>query len=108
MTSRRTIVLLAILAFAAAGSPLGAQTADRRLDGTVLDSQGLPIVGAQLTLIQPQSNLSRSATSSTERFRFDNLNATTYTLRVTATGFQQQQLQVDLSTDAERSVEIRM
>jgi outer membrane cobalamin receptor len=106
--TRRTIVLLAILAFAATGARLSAQTADRRLDGTVLDAQGLPIVGAQITLLQPQSNLSRSTTSSTERFRFDNLSATTYTLRVTATGFEQQQLQIDLSTDAERTVEIRM
>ena len=58
------------------------------MEGTVVDAQGLPIVGAQITLTQPQGNLSRSVTSSTERFRIDGLAPGLYTLRVTATGLR--------------------
>src|SRR5437763_11819875 len=72
-----------------AAAPARAQTpaAGAHIDGTVVDTQGLPIVGAEITLTRPQANLSRTATSSAERFRFDNLSPGNYTLRVTATGF---------------------
>jgi iron complex outermembrane receptor protein len=80
----------------------------RHIDGTVIDAQGLAVVGAQITLTQPQGNLTRTATSSTERFRFENLAPGAYTLRVTATGFQQQVVQIDLNTETARTVEIRL
>jgi iron complex outermembrane receptor protein len=83
-------------------------TNDRHVDGTVVDTQGLPIVGAQITLAEPQANLSKSATSSTDRFRFDGLAAGVYTLRVTATGFQMQQISIDLRTETARMVEVKL
>jgi outer membrane receptor protein involved in Fe transport len=102
--------LLAAVVLAAAVITAHAQTpaAGRGIDGAVLDTQGLPIIGAQITLTQPKANLIRTATSSTERFRFENLAPASYTLSVTATGFQQQQIQIDLSSETARTVEVRL
>src|SRR3954470_5796273 len=107
---RLTILALVAAIFAAAVLPARAQSPEtgRRIDGTVVDAQGPPVVGAQITLAQPQGNLTRTATSSTERFHFDNLSPGAYTLRVTATGFQLQQVQIDLTTDSGRTIEVRL
>jgi outer membrane receptor protein involved in Fe transport len=89
-------------------SPVSPLNNDRRVEGTVVDAQGLPIVGAQITLVRPQANISKSATSSTDRFRFDGLAPGVYTLRVTATGFQMQQMSIDLRTDMARTIDLRL
>jgi iron complex outermembrane recepter protein len=95
---------------AAVASPVLAQTpaADRRIDATVLDSQGLPIVGAQVTATLPAGNLRRIATRSNERFTIEGLAPGVYTLRVSATGFQFQDVSVDLTTQASQTVEVRL
>ena len=59
-----------------------------RIEATVLDAQGLPILGAQVTATLPAGNLRRTATSSTERFTLDGLAPGLYTVRISATGFQ--------------------
>ena len=75
---------------AALASPTLAQTpADRRIDVTVLDSQGLPIFGAQVTAMLPAVNISRTAVSTSEQFSIEAL-APALTLRVSAPGFQRQ------------------
>jgi outer membrane receptor protein involved in Fe transport len=106
----RATVAIALISFGVLLGPAAAQTPiqDRHVEGTVLDAQGLPIVGAQITLTQPQANISKSATSSTDRFRIDGLAPGVYTLRVTSTGFQMQQMSIDLRTDAARTVELRL
>lgn len=107
---RGTLVAASIWLGAFLGSA-GAQTPsiqDRHVEGTVIDAQGLAIVGAQITLTQPRGNLSRSTTSSTERFRIDGLAPGVYTMRVAASGFQMQQISVDLSTETTRTVEVRL
>ena len=95
---------------AAMASPALAQTpaADRRIDATVLDSQGLPIVGAQVTATLPAGNLRRIATRSNERFTIEGLAPGVYTLRVSATGFQFQDVSVDLTTQTSQTVEVRL
>ena len=105
----RTFALVAAL-LAAAVIPARAQTpaAARHVDGTVVDTQGLPIVGAQITLTMTQGNVSRTAASSAEGFRFENVAPGSYTLRVTATGFQSQQMAVDLSTATARTVDVKL
>jgi outer membrane receptor protein involved in Fe transport len=105
----RTFALVAAL-LAAAVIPARAQTpaAARHVDGTVVDTQGLPIVGAQITLTMTQGNVSRTAASSAEGFRFENVAPGSYTLRVTATGFQSQQMAIDLSTATARTVDVKL
>ena len=67
---RRAVLLLAVLSLASGAAwPLHAQTAPntaRRIDLTVLDEQGLPLFGAQVTALQSESNLRRTAASAPE------------------------------------------
>ena len=103
--------LLAIVVCLAATSSLLAQAPGAntgRIEATVLDAQGLPILGARVTALQPAGNLSRTAHSATDRFTLDGLAPDVYTLRVTAAGFQMEELKVDLTTQAVQAVEIRM
>jgi outer membrane receptor protein involved in Fe transport len=106
----KTSALLALVVWIATlASPALAQTnADRRIDATVLDTQGLPIVGAQVTATLPSANLRRAATSANERFTIDGLAPGVYTLRVSATGFQFQEISVDLTTEISHAVEVRL
>jgi outer membrane receptor protein involved in Fe transport len=107
---RPSALLAFVVWMAALASPALSQTpaADRRIDVTVLDSQGLPIVGAQITATLPVGNLSRTAVSSSERYSMMGLAPGVYTLRVSVSGFQVQDLQVDLTTEMSQSVEVRL
>jgi len=92
-------------------SPAFAQTPaanTRRLDATVLDEQGLPIFGAQVTATLPAANLSRTAKSPTERFTLDGLAPGVYNVRISAPGFQVQDVRADLTTQTAQSVEVRL
>jgi iron complex outermembrane recepter protein len=80
----------------------------RQIEGTVRDDQGLPIVGARVTASQPAVNISRTATSATEKFTLQGLPAGEYTLRVSAAGFQAQDLTIDLRTETTQTVEVRL
>jgi hypothetical protein len=93
------ILLFVVWMTALAPSAFGQTTADRRIEATVLDVQGLPIVGAQVTATQPAANLRRVAVSSNERFVIEGLAPGMYTLRISATGFQFQDISVDLTTE---------
>ena len=108
----RSSALLALLVcFTALASSGFAQTpavSTGRIDATVLDAQGLPILGAQVTATLPTGNLSRTAASSTERFALEGLAPGVYTLRISAAGFQMQEIQVDLTTQSTQTVEIRL
>ena len=66
---RRTSFLLTALIVASLSTVAEraqAQSHDRKIDAIVLDAQGLPVLGAQVTATQPQGNLRRTATSATE------------------------------------------
>ena len=82
---------------AALASPVLAQTpaADRRIDVTVLDEQGLAVVGARVTATLRAANISRTVSSANERFSLAGLMPGSYTLRVSASGFQVQDVTVD-------------
>ena len=106
---KKSALLVFVVWMATLASPARAQTnADRRIEATVLDVQGLPIVGAQVTAIQPAANLRRVATSANERFTIEGLAPGMYTLRVSAAGFQFQDVSVDLTTEMSQTVEVRL
>ena len=101
--------LLALAVCLAMLAPVLAQTpSDRRIEATVLDTQGLPIIGAQVTATLPAGNLRRAATSSNERFAIEGLAPGVYTLRVAAPGFQVQDISVDLTAQTSQIVEVRL
>ncbi len=107
----RTSALLACAVWLAAlASPALAQTpaADRRIDVTVLDEQGLPVLGARVTATLRAGNLSRTASSSNERFSMAGLAPGIYAVRVSASGFQIEDLSVDVTTEALQTVEVRL
>jgi len=85
-----------------------APAADRRIEVTVLDSQGLPIYGAQVTATLPVGNLSRTGASSSERFTMEGLTPGVYTVRISASGFQMQTQTVDLTAQSSQTVEVRL
>jgi outer membrane receptor protein involved in Fe transport len=80
----------------------------RRIEVTVLDAQGLPIVGAHVTATLPAGNLTRTATSASERFTLEGLAPGLYTLRVSAAGFQMQETKIDLGSQPSQTVEVRL
>ena len=102
--------LLAVIVWMSALAPsaLAQTSADRRIDAIVLDSQGLPIVSAQVTALLPAGNLSRTVTSANERFTIECSRRASTPLRVSAPGFQRQDVSVDLTTQTSQTVEVRL
>lgn len=105
---KRSRLLLALVSLSVLTASLQAQTNNRRIEATVLDEQGLPILGAQITATQRPGNLSRTATSATERFTLEGLAPGVYTVRISALGFQFQEVSVDLSSQTTQAVEVRL
>ena len=98
------------LVCAVAGST-GAQTpapVSRRIDVTVLDTQGLPIQGARVTATLAARNLDRSATGATEKISLVDLPAGSYTVRVSAAGFESQEAQADLTVQDTQTIEVNL
>ena len=102
-TSRRLVLSLArtaLIVLSLAGASAFAQQ-NSQIEGTVLDPAGAAIPGAHLTLIQTgtgsQTNVESNASG---LFSFPGLNVGTYTLSVTAPGFEtfkQTGLEVNIS-----------
>ena len=113
---RLLVGFLAGALFVAPGArPVGAaqlsaqENGDRRVEGVVLDQQGLPITGARVTLAAREGGLRRTAVSGpTERFEFEKLAAGLYDVRIEATGFEPQSMSVDLRTQSVASIEARL
>jgi len=106
---KKSAICVFLAWIATVASPVLAQTAgDRRIDATVLDAQGLPIIGAQVVATLPAGNLRRVATSGNERFTIEGLSPGLYLLRVSASGFQFQDISVDLTTETSQTLEVRL
>ena len=105
---KKIALLVFVLSTATLTSVLAQTGGDRRIEATVLDVQGLPIVGAQVTATLPAANLRRVASSANEHFTIEGLAPGVYTVRVSASGFQFQDVSVDLTTQMSQSIEVRM
>jgi hypothetical protein len=55
--------------------PSAQQDSGRRIEGTVIDSQGLPIPGARITLVMPQSSSRQTIASPVGAFTLGDLPA---------------------------------
>jgi len=104
------VVLLAVFLQGLAGTALAQAPAPtgRRLVVTVLDAQGLPISGARVTAALTAGNMDRSATGASEQVLLADLPAGSYTVRVSAAGFQTQQLTADLTSQAEQALTVNL
>ena len=82
------------------GGPVSAQTPTASIVGTVLDPQGLPVEGANVTLTNQGTNYTyNTTTSSTGAFQFSSIDSGIYRVTVIATGFRLSVVQ-DIKTDA--------
>ena len=83
-------VLACCLAVLAA-SPLMAQSTFGAILGTVRDSSGAVIVGAQVTLVNAGTTAKRTvATDASGNFAFKNIDAGNYNLDFTSPGFEKE------------------
>ncbi len=82
------IAKLAALLALGSMSVVWAQTASTSLNGTVADSKGSVIAGANLTLSNPQTGFSRNAqTNGQGVYQFLQVPPAAYELQVSAPGF---------------------
>lgn len=109
---RRSIVAAAVLTLGllgVAGAPVFAQApAARRLVVTVLDTQGLPVTGARVTAVLAPGNLDRTATSASEQVVVPDLPTGVYKVRVSAAGFETQELSADLTAQSEQALTVTL
>lgn len=74
---------------------------DLRLQGTVTDTEGDPLIGANVRLVEPARG---TITDQIGAYRFNGLAAGTYTLRVTAMGYTGPEQRVRLDKDVDLSI----
>ncbi|MBZ5604436.1 MAG: carboxypeptidase-like regulatory domain-containing protein [Acidobacteriia bacterium] len=76
------------IALSFTATPALAQAATGTLEGTVTDQQGAVIAGAEIKMVEPTTNSTRTATSNdVGRFTIVNIPPGTYDVTVTKTGF---------------------
>ncbi|HEU4510725.1 MAG TPA: carboxypeptidase-like regulatory domain-containing protein [Pyrinomonadaceae bacterium] len=87
-----------------------AQTGSSSLRGTISDSQGLAIAGAQVTLINEQKNFRRTyVTTDDGAYVFTPIPPDTYRIEVEATGFKKAAVaEVKAQTDTPASLDVRL
>jgi hypothetical protein len=94
------VTLIGALAVA---RPASAQTPTASIVGTVLDPQGLPVEGANVTLTNQGTNYSyNTTTSSTGGFQFSSIDSGLYRVTVTSSSFRAavvENIKVDTSTN---------
>jgi hypothetical protein len=102
---------LALLVFLAGASPAWAQ-ATTSVRGTVTDPSGSAVVGASVTIANPESKTERNATTGAQgEYQFLLLSPGTYTLKVSATGFagyEQTGLQLLVNTPATANIQLKL
>ncbi|MCA1850433.1 MAG: carboxypeptidase regulatory-like domain-containing protein, partial [Acidobacteria bacterium] len=91
---RRTSILTLALAFAlVAPTARAQQSRHSSIAGTVRDTTGASVGGADVHLVNPQQAMLRATqTDAGGQFRFDDVPAGTYEVRVTRTGFASRRL----------------
>src|ERR1700747_3173946 len=79
---------------------VSAQTPTASIVGTVLDPQGLPVEGANVTLTNQGTNYTyKTTTSSTGAFQFSSIDSGLYRVTVTAPSFRESVV-ADIKLDA--------
>ncbi|ADW70958.1 TonB-dependent receptor [Granulicella tundricola] len=90
---KRNAIVASIAVFSA-GAPMLAQTFHGTVSGTVSDSSGAVITGANVQLVNPATGVILNATSSKAgEFNFQELPVGTYTLSISMSGFQSRKIE---------------
>jgi outer membrane cobalamin receptor len=102
------LAILALLGFAATGPAAAADAAVPAAVGSVLSSDGLPIAGATVTLSGNGPSIS-ALSDRRGAFAFPSLPAGTYTLAVTAPGYNPISARtVEIAADGRTTIELRL
>jgi outer membrane receptor protein involved in Fe transport len=80
----------------------------RQVDVTVTDTQGLTIEGARVTVTEQQGTQRKTALSTTDGARFENLGAAVYDVRVEMNGFATKTTTADLRTQTSAAVKVEL
>ena len=106
LAATRSILACFLLLIAAA--PAIAQSTFGSILGTVRDSSGAVVEGAQVTLVNGGTSSSRVLVSdSTGSFGFKNIDVGSYTLTVAATGFEKESLpEIELTARETRRLDV--
>src|SRR5258705_6700266 len=81
--------VVALIGALAVAGPVSAQTPTASIVGTVLDPQGLPVEGANVTLTNQGTNYAyNTTTSSTGAFQFSSIDSGLYRVSVSASNFR--------------------
>ena len=97
MLKRHLLLLMLLVSALWSGNLFAQATASGTIQGTVTDSSGAVVVGAEVQVTQKSTGLVRStATDQTGSFRFELLPASTYEIKTTKTGFGTVVQRVDL------------
>jgi len=81
---------------------------DRRVTGTVVDQQNLPVRGARVSITQRQGSFRQTTVSPADFFTIEGLAPALYDIRVEADGFGPWEGSADVRTAAVASVEARL
>src|SRR5882762_9538036 len=82
--------VVALIGALAVAGPASAQTPTASIVGTVLDPQGLPVEGANVTLTNQGTNYAyNTTTSSTGAFQFSSIDSGLYRVTVSAASFRE-------------------
>jgi hypothetical protein len=86
---RFKLLTVALALFLLSSAAFG-QTSRGTVSGTVLDPNGAVIAGANITLTNVETNVSRTTTTNSEGFyRFDAVDPGTYSVKINASGFSE-------------------
>jgi iron complex outermembrane recepter protein len=80
----------------------------RQVDVTVTDAQGLTIEGARVIVTEQQGTLRKTAISTTDGARFENLGAAVYDVRVEMSGFATKTGTADLRTATNATLKVEL
>ena len=101
--------LLALCPLAPSAVALARQDASSAVTGTITDPGGAAVEGATVLLINTQQAVLRSTRSDTGgRFRFENVGAGSYELRVTRADFDNRRLAVRVTSGEALDVPVRL
>jgi len=80
----------------------------RQVDITITDTQGLAIEGARVTVSEEKGTFGKTAVSTSEGVRFENLPAATYDVKIDANGFATKTAKVDVRNENSASLKVEL
>src|SRR5215211_3877129 len=113
LSLQKALVIFSVLAFALLMSSVAfAQTGTSSLRGTITDTQGRAVSGAQVTITNQEKNFTRTQTTNEDgAYTFTSMPPGSYRLDVEAVGFKKTSildLKAQIDTPATRDIQLEV